>query len=153
MTAFSEMQNGPSPRTKPNRFLQLSRIIPLFAPVLGVYALLMVSGLDLNVFHLPKFALISGATLSVSGNELFLMGVVFLLFFEIIKASNATQNTVFIEHILSTLTFVGFVVMFLTVPACGNATFLILTLMSLVDVLAGWTITYRTALRDWAVER
>jgi hypothetical protein len=152
MTAFSEMQDGPRPRSH-NRFLTITRVVPLFAPVLGVYALLMVSGLDLNAFHLPSFHLISGANLAVTGNELFLIGVVFLLFFEIIKASNATQGTVFIEHILSTLVFIGFVIMFLTVEACGNATFLILTLMSLVDVLAGWTITYRTALRDWAVER
>jgi len=153
MTAFSELHNSDHPRpARGSRFLTVTRIMPLFLPVLGVYALLLVSGLDMSGFQF-SVTLISGANVHITGNDLFLIGVVFLLFFEIIKASNATQQTVFIEHILSTLTFVGFVIAFLTWKPAGTSTFLILTLMSLVDVLAGWTITYRSALRDWAVER
>src|SRR5688572_2290483 len=104
MTAFSEMShNGPrNPRA--SRFVQIARIVPLFGPVLAVYALLTVSGLDLTQvpIHIP---LISGATLDIAGKDLFLIAVVLLLFFELIKASNATQQTVFIEHNLSTLVF------------------------------------------------
>ncbi len=156
MAAYSEVHNdGDQPRrSRSSRFMQIARIVPLFGPVLAIYALLMVSGIDLTAFAaFPAIHLISGATLQINGNDLFLIGVVLLLFFELIKASNATQQTVFIEHILSTLVWVAFVIMLITVKECGNATFLILTLMSMVDVLAGWTITYRTALRDWAVER
>ncbi len=151
MAAFSEMSNE-HPRRGGSRLMQTLRIVPLFGPVLAVYALLMVSGLDLTVVHFP-IHLISTATLDIDGNTMFLIAVVLLLFFELLKASNATQGVVFIEHILSTLVFVAFVVMLITVKECGTPTFLILTLMSAVDVLAGWTITYRTALRDWAVER
>jgi hypothetical protein len=153
MAAFSEVHGEQPRRRPPSRFLQTARIIPLFGPVLAVYAILVVSGLDLASVQKIPIDLMSGATLQIGGNEMFLIAVVFLLFFELIKASNATQGAVFVEHILSTLVFVTFVVMLITVKACGNSTFLILTMMSAVDVLAGWTITYRSALRDWAVER
>jgi hypothetical protein len=154
MAAFSEINSDQPRRTRGSRFVHLMRIIPLFGPVLLVYALITtVGGLDLGTFTKFPIHLLSGATLEIGGNDLFLIGVVLLLFFELIKASNATQGVVFVEHILSTLVFVAFVVMLITVKACGNSTFLILTLISAVDVLAGWTITYRTALRDWAVER
>jgi hypothetical protein len=137
------------PAAAQNGLLRFFRVVPLFAFVLGVYTLFMTTGVDMMRPRL-EVTVISGANLVVTGNDLFLVGVVILLFFELIKATNATQQSIFIEHILSTLVFVGFVIMLITVKACGNATFLILTLMSLLDVLAGWTITYKTGLRDWA---
>ena len=50
----------------------------------------------------------------------------------------------------STVVFIAMIVTFLTWKPAGNSTFLILTCMSAIDVLAGWTISYRAALRDVA---
>ena len=55
-----------------------------------------------------------------------------------------------IEHIFSTVVFIAMIVTFLSWDKAGNATFLTLTCMSGIDVLAGWTISYRAALRDVA---
>jgi hypothetical protein len=46
-------------------------------------------------------------------------------------------------------TFLAFLIIFLTVKDAGSSTFLILTLMSLLDVVGGFTVTISTARRDW----
>ena len=56
-----------------------------------------------------------------------------------------------IDHSMSTLVFIIFLVEFLTVKGAGNSTFLILGLMSLFDVIAGFTVTIVAARRDFAV--
>ncbi len=133
---------------RPNGAVRFFRIFPSFGLVLGLYALLVGLGSDM-VAPRVEFGLISGGTLVITGNDLFLIVVVIALFFELVKATNATQQNVFIEHILSTLVFVAYVILLITVKAFGNSTFLLLTMLSLLDVLAGWTITYKTGLRDW----
>jgi hypothetical protein len=149
MVAPGLVHSHASPREPESRLVGLFRVLPLFGVVMAVYLGLALAGVDLaaRVFGVE---MISTATLVVTGNDLFLAGVVCLLFFELLKASNATHRLVFVEHFLSTFVFVAFVVLFLLHPACGNATFLTIALLSLVDVLAGWTITYRGGLRDWA---
>ena len=62
------------------------------------------------------------------------------LYFEILRSTRNSLHTV-IDHSLSTLVFIGFFTQFLLVPSGGNFTFLLLTLMSLLDVVAGFTIS------------
>ena len=57
-----------------------------------------------------------------------------------------------LDHILSIATFVVALVCFLLVDYAGTATFFILTLMTLVDVIAGFTISLFAARRDLAIE-
>jgi len=137
------------PRHSSSAVGTLLHIVPLLAFALAIYLACAHFGVDLgaNIFLVPMF---SGTVMEVSGHDLFLFGSVGLLFFELIKASNATHRLVYVEHILSTFVFVGFVVLFLVHPSCGNSAFLIMTLISFIDVLAGWTITYRGGLRDWS---
>ncbi len=154
--ALIDMSNNPSPHRRSNRLVQIVRFTPLFGPVLAVYGLFATMGFPLDpkgAQELFSLDLVSGAIMHVHANDLFLMGVVLLLFIELIKASSSSNESVFLEHIFSTFVFVGFVITFLLVKECGNATFLILTLMSMVDVLAGWTISYRAALRDIAYQQ
>src|SRR5438093_13244756 len=150
-----EASNEPRPHYRPSRLVQIVRFVPMFGPVLVIYGLFAVMGFPLDpkgAQELFSLNLVSGAQMHVHANDLFLMGVVLLLFVELIKASSSTNENVFLEHIFSTFVFIGFVVMFLLVKECGNSTFLILTLMPIVDVLAGWTISYRAALRDIAYQ-
>lgn len=128
--------------------MAIIRYVPLFLPVLGVYALCM----PFHDFHQPgvafSFVLPSTDTIQVSFNEIFLMGVTVVLFFEIVKAAAAKPGTNWIEHMISTFVFIGFLIMFLVMPGAGTSTFLIVTLMSLIDAMAGWIIALRAALRD-----
>lgn len=128
------------------------RALPLFLVILGLYNALMLMG-DVPAIlgsDLASVSLISGAIWHLSVSDLFIaMGVV-TLYIEIFKSTRTSMASV-IDHSLSTLVFVGFIVEFLVVPACGTSTFLILGLMSLLDVIAGFTVTIVAARRDFGV--
>ncbi len=97
------------------------------------------------------FTLFSGARFQLDGNGVFLILGLFLLFFEVLKSTRVGSSTV-IDHLLSTFVFVGFLVAFIVIPAAGTQEFLALTLMSLIDVLSGFTVSIATARRDFGVD-
>jgi len=80
-------------------------------------------------------------------SDLLLLFAAVMLYFELFKSTRTDTNAI-VEHILSLMVFVIFLVLFLTVKPCGTSTFLLATLMSLIDVIAGFTITISTARRD-----
>jgi hypothetical protein len=51
------------------------------------------------------------------------------------------------------LVFVIFLIEYITVKPLGTASFLILTIMSMTDVIAGFTVSISAARRDITVER
>jgi hypothetical protein len=57
------------------------------------------------------------------------------------------------DHILSMVLFIVMLVEFLLVARAGTSTFFILMVICLVDVLAGFIITARTAQRDIQIDR
>ena len=75
-----------------------------------------------------------------------LIGLV-LLFVEVMK-STRTSNVSVIDHLLSTFVFVAFLVEFLLVRGAGHSVFFTLMVISLVDVLAGFSVSLRAAGRD-----
>ncbi len=148
--------NGPSaPRNSPGRLVLFFRFFPSYLLAFLAYALCAAafgfepehSGLVFGT----TIPLISGAHLGLHYNDLFIIATLFMLLVEMIKASNVSHEMTWIEHIFSTVVFIAMIVTFLTWEKAGNATFLTLTCMSAVDVLAGWTISYRAALRDVAL--
>jgi hypothetical protein len=54
-----------------------------------------------------------------------------------------------LDHTLSTLVFVAYLVEFLTVQGCGTSTFFVLGLMALLDVISGFTVSIVAARRDF----
>ena len=128
------------------------RAIPLFAILLVIYNALLLFGnlpatLDQELFAMN---LISGARWSTDVGDLFIILGVVALYVEMFKATRTTLSSV-IDHTVSTAVFVVFVIEFITVAGAGNSTFMALTLMSLLDVVAGFTITIVAARRDFAV--
>ena len=75
-----------------------------------------------------------------------LLGLV-ALFIELFK-STRTSSVSIIDHILSTFVLVAFMVSWMIFEWAGNSVFLILTIMSFLDVIAGFTITIASARRD-----
>ena len=71
----------------------------------------------------------------------------FILFFEILKATRIGRMSI-IDHLLSTLVLLIFIVEFLLLPAAATPVFFILMLMVLVDVMAGYSVSIRAATRD-----
>jgi hypothetical protein len=69
-----------------------------------------------------------------------------------LKATRTGTASV-IEHSLSVLVFVAFLVEFIVVPGAGTPTFMILTVMAFLDVVAGFSISIFAARRDLAIDR
>lgn len=128
--------------------------IPLFAYLLLAFNLTVFSDQVDPITTLNKVVydidLPSGAHLAITVSGVYvLLGVVFL-YIEILKS---TRSSVFaiVDHGLSMIVFVAFLVEFIVVENVGNSTFLILTLLAFVDVIAGFTISINTARRDIAL--
>ena len=92
----------------------------------------------------------SGAEFYLKVGDLFVVAGLVALFFEIIKAARLGAGTI-VDHMLSTATFIVALVEFLLVQFCGTATFFFLMIMSLTDVVAGYSVSILAARRDYSV--
>jgi hypothetical protein len=96
--------------------------------------------------------LISGQDWTVTPEDIILAFAVLLLGVEVIKATRMGIRGL-MDHVLSMVLFIVMLVEFLLVARAGTSTFFILMVISLVDVLAGFIITARTAQRDIQIDR
>ena len=92
----------------------------------------------------------SGADFYLTVGNVFVMVGLVALFFEIIKAARLGASTI-VDHMLSTATFIVALIEFLLVPFCGTATFFFLTIMALIDVVAGFSVSILSARRDYSI--
>ena len=124
---------------------------PTLAIVIAGY-LLMASGggmlLDGDAYSM---VLASGAEITLRGGDFFVIAGLLALFLEMLKAARPGRSAI-LDHILSTATFIVALVCLLLVSFAGTATFFILTLMTLIDVVAGFSISLFAARRDFAIE-
>jgi hypothetical protein len=127
--------------------------IPMFGFLLVAYDILIVIGkTDIMGDALLRLKMMSGATWLLTVGDLFvILGLIFL-FVEVFKSTRTSQAAI-LDHILSTLVFIIFLVEFIVVKGAGSSVFLILCLMSLFDVIAGFSITITTARRDITMDR
>lgn len=88
-----------------------------------------------------------GKLVLTAGDSVILSGLI-LLYFEIFKATRTGSATI-IDHALSLLVFVVALVQFLIMPRFAHPAFLALLLMTLIDVVAGFTVTISGARRDF----
>lgn len=100
-----------------------------------------------ELFHIP---LISGVTWPVTISDLMILLGLAMLFFETLRSAQPARGGVITNHIISTILLVVYIVEFIVVPVAGDSLFFILTAMALFDVVAGFTISIRTAQRDIA---
>jgi hypothetical protein len=98
-----------------------------------------------ELFHVP---LISGQTWPVTPSDLMILLGLAMLFFETLRSAQPARSGVITNHIVSTILLVIYVVEFIVVPIAGDSLFFILTAIALFDVVAGFTISIRTAQRD-----
>jgi hypothetical protein len=101
--------------------------------------------------ELARIHMMSGADWTFTPGELLIAVSVVILFFEMLKATRMSTRTI-IDHVLSTILFIGMIVEFLLVQQAATGTFFLLLVISFVDVVGGFTITIRTAQRDITVE-
>jgi hypothetical protein len=100
-------------------------------------------------FAAPLFTIhmTSGGAWPVSLGDLFLAAALVTLFVELLKSTNS-RNVAIINHSLSMILFVGCLVEFLLLKGFSTSVFFLITLMVLLDVLAGFIVTIVASRRD-----
>lgn len=124
---------------------------PILAIVIAAYLLMAAGGGMLLDGDAYSMTLASGAEMTLRGGDFFVIFGLLALFLEMLKAARPGRSAI-LDHILSTATFVVALVCFLLVDYAGTATFFLLTLMTLIDVVAGFSISLFAARRDFAID-
>ena len=126
--------------------------IPVLAIVVAAYLFMGMGGglmLDGDAF---SATLASGAGFTLRAGDFFVLAGLVALFFEMLKAARAGSGTI-ADHKLSTAVFAVALVSFLLLDYCGTATFFLLTVMTLIDVVAGFSISIFSVRRDFSIGR
>jgi hypothetical protein len=77
---------------------------------------------------------------AISTGDIFIGFSLVLLFFELVRATHSDRIAI-INHSLSLILFIICLVEFLLVPGFQTSTFFLISLMVLLDVLAGFIVT------------
>jgi uncharacterized membrane protein len=93
----------------------------------------------------------SGAVWTITFGDALIAITLIFLFFEVLKATKHAARSL-IDHLLSTIVFIGALVEFVLVKEAATSIFAILLMIALIDVLGGWSVSARTARRDLTVE-
>jgi hypothetical protein len=96
----------------------------------------------LFTIHMP-----TTAAWVVTLSDLLLAGSLVVLFVELLK-STTSRRIAIINHSLSMVLFIVCLVEFLLAPVFATSTFFLITVMVLLDVLAGFIVTIVSARRD-----
>lgn len=124
-------------------------VIPLMIiPFIAYNVILLTGSPDMPLAGtVLSINLISGGQWTMNlGDALLAVGLLFL-FFEILK-STRTSNTSVLDHLFSTVVFIAFLVEFLIFPGAATSVFFLLMMMALVDLMAGFSVSIRSAGRD-----
>jgi len=95
--------------------------------------------------------MMSGQDWAVNGKDLLIASSVLLLAVEIIKSTRIGMRTI-VDHMLAMLLFIAMLVEFLLVGRAATSTFFLLTIITLVDVLVGFTVSVRSSQRQVEIE-
>ncbi|MEL6663427.1 MAG: hypothetical protein AAFR33_10510 [Pseudomonadota bacterium] len=94
--------------------------------------------------------MISGVEWRLTNADMLILLALAFLFLEILK-STSTGTATIMNHAISMVLFIACLILFLLSQNFATSTFFILTIMTLLDVLAGVVVTIVSARRDFAV--
>jgi hypothetical protein len=137
------------------------RLFPLLIIPVIIYNLFALGGgvighydiqdlLSLN--HSVTVHMFSGDYWKFSFGDLLILISLILLFVEVVKATRTTANEI-INHGLSLLTFVIALIEFITLKGFATSPFFFIMIMTLFDVIAGYTISIVAAEHDLGLGR
>lgn len=136
----------PERRRRVGTFIPPLLLIPLIVYNVVVFAFMggNPAGWSGELFTVP---MVSGIAWSLTSGDLLLVLALTCLFIEVVKSTQSGRSSV-AEHMLSTLIFVVFLVEFLLIGGAGSSVFFLLMIMSIFDVVAGFTVSITSAGRD-----
>jgi len=137
------------------------RLFPLLIIPIVIYNLFALGGgvighydiqdlLSLN--HGVTIRMFSGDEWKFGFGDFLILGSLLLLFVEVVKATRTTSREI-INHGLSMLTFVVALIEFITLKGFATSPFFFIMVMTLFDVIAGYTISIVAAEHDLGLGR
>lgn len=135
-------------------------VVPLMSIPVLIYNVMAFSGqafasvefvrtrLDEQFISLP---MTSGAGWDISPGDMLVALALVMLFFELLK-STGTGRAAVMNHAFSMLIFIVCLIEFLLFGAFATSVFFLITLMTLLDVMAGFIVTIASARRDFGVD-
>jgi hypothetical protein len=130
------------------------KAVPLLVlPVLAYVVVVMLGGTIALSRPLFTFGLPSGATYAFDAGTAILAFGVFMLLIEVMKSTNVKSTNSILDHALSTVLLIVCILIFVLMPTGGTSTFLLLMLLCFIDVIAGFTVSIKTAQRDFQVDK
>jgi len=94
---------------------------------------------SLSIKPLFEVSLPSGKQWYPTMNDVLLLFAVIVLYIELIKSARAAGGSI-VEHMLSMFVFCAFLVEFLVNKNAGTSAFLVVTMLALIDVVAGFML-------------
>jgi hypothetical protein len=122
--------------------------VPLLIFPFTIYNIVefMLPGFDWSM-EVLRFQLPSGAETAMTAGDAMVAGSILLLILEMLKAARMSRRG-FMDHLLSMMLFAGMVSEFLLVKQVASPTFLLLLVISFVDVMGGFAMGGRPARRE-----
>jgi hypothetical protein len=136
------------------RSISILNVVPLLVFPLVFYNLVVLTGVaptpvgDWMTQAIFRVGMFSGDSWGVSFADVFTGLTLLLLFVEIVKATRTDAMSI-VNHGLSMLLCVVCIIQFVAMSGFSNSVFFLLTLMTILDVVAGFTITIVAAKRDF----
>jgi hypothetical protein len=128
------------------RFVPPLLVFPFLAYNLVVFTIFGANPVNwaAGMFAIP---MPSGMPWAITAGDFLLVVGIVCLFFEVLKSTRSARASI-VEHMLSMVIFVVMLVEFLLVGAASSSVFFLLMVMSLIDVVAGFTVSITSASRD-----
>ncbi|KPF45044.1 hypothetical protein ACSV9I_13325 [Rhizobium sp. G187] len=125
--------------------------VPLMLIPFVFYNIVMFGpGVQAFAGNLAAVPMLSGAIWTVTLGDMLVLTALIVLFVEVLKATMSSRHSL-LNHMLSMLVFIAFLVEFLLVRDAATQLFFSLMVIALIDVVAGFTISNRTATRDISI--
>ena len=134
-------------REQPMTIGRVLRQVPFLAGLVVLYLIVVLIDANSLVSVLFDIGLPSDARWLLTSGDLILMIGLILLFGEIVKATRTSRITI-ADHALSLVTFIASLMLFLLMPRCGTSVFFMIMWMTVIDVVAGFTVSLAGARRD-----
>ena len=125
-------------------------ILPFILYNLGMMGILGSGEVAVFESTILSTTMLSGAVWTMNVGDLLIVIALMLLFVEILKATRISSKAL-MDHLLSMVLFIVFLVEFLLVANAATHVFFILMTISFIDVIAGFSVSMRTAGRDVAI--
>ena len=122
----------------------------IWVSILLYNAIAFIMGVDAFNNVLFSIPLLSGVTWTFTLGNFVLVTALVALFAEILKATQ-TRSLAILDHGLSLVLFIICLIEFLMVPETGTSLFFFITLLTLIDVVAGFSVGIRAARRDFNI--